>query len=292
MVPGEPEPVVLVGEETLRTWEIVDRTAPETTIDSGPSGTTTDNDVVITFSANELEVEFQCSLNDAPFEACSSPLELLDSAIGDYKLEVFATDGSGNVDEEPAVRSWRVAAPPTPNTSVGTNVVVNLTSPVAATVTFDRGQRGGLHVPVELRDTAPPLPLGYSTDGAVYYDLNTTAEYSAPVTVCLPFDPNAYGAARAPAPPRRHRVDRRLADRRRVAGTICGEVESLSPFAIVAGDATVAPDTTISIKPDAVTPEPVRHVRVRVERPVRRASSASSIDLPGARVGLVRRRRT
>ena len=65
VLPGEPEPLVLLGEPVIRTWEIVDRTAPQTSIDSGPSGTTTNNDVVITFSANELEVEFQCSLNGA-----------------------------------------------------------------------------------------------------------------------------------------------------------------------------------------------------------------------------------
>ena len=104
VVPGEPEPLVLLGEPAIRTWEIVDRTDPETSIDSGPSGTTTNNDVVITFSSNELEVEFECSLNGAPFEGCSSPYELPDSAIGDYTLEVRAIDGSGNVDETPASR--------------------------------------------------------------------------------------------------------------------------------------------------------------------------------------------
>ena len=123
-------------------------------------------------------------------------------------------------------------------------------------MTFTEVSEAG-YTSVETRDTAPPLPLGYLTAGAVYYDLNTTAEYSAPVTVCLPFDPNAY---ELPARLLHHDgtewIDVSLtADE--TAGTICGDVESLSPFAIVAGDATVAPDTTIPIKPDAVTPEPV-----------------------------------
>ena len=127
---------------------------------------------------------------------------------------------------------------------------------------------------VELRATAPPLPLGYLTDGAVYYDVNTTAEYSAPVTVCLPFDPDAYDL---PARLLHHNgtewVDISLvADE--TAGTICGDAESLSPFAIVAGDSTVAPETSIPIKPDAVTPLPVGRPSASPPPTRRRASSA------------------
>ena len=48
-----------------------DSTAPETTIDSGPSGDTNDNTPTFTFSSSEPNSSFQCRFDADPFAACS-----------------------------------------------------------------------------------------------------------------------------------------------------------------------------------------------------------------------------
>ena len=74
-----------------------------------------------------------------------------------------------------------------------------------------------------------------------------------------------------------------------VAGMVCGEVESLSPFAIAAGTALVVPETTIGSGPDAVDRRAGRDVRVLLERPDRGLRVRRSTTRRGARVGLLRR---
>ena len=123
-----------------------------------------------------------------PFSGCGSPLELTDLALGTYTLRVFATDAAGHVDTTPDSYTWTVEAPPQPNTPAGTDVIVELTNPVEATVTFAQVTVPGFTTASQLQ-TAPALPEGYVSAGAQYYDVSTTAEYSAPVTVCLPYSP-------------------------------------------------------------------------------------------------------
>jgi hypothetical protein len=71
-----------------RTWIVDDQTAPETTIDSGPPERTTNSNVTLTFSSNEPDASFRCSLNGEPFAGCDSPYEVANLALGDYTLEV------------------------------------------------------------------------------------------------------------------------------------------------------------------------------------------------------------
>lgn len=91
--------------------------APQTTIDSGPSGVTGSNDPSFGFSS-EAGASFECRL-DGPgaatdtFAACSSPKGYTDLADGSYTFWVRASDQAGNVDDSPATRSFTVdtAAP-------------------------------------------------------------------------------------------------------------------------------------------------------------------------------------
>jgi ABC-type transport system substrate-binding protein len=85
----------------------VDTTAPETTIDSGPTGTT-DTTPTFSFSASEAGASFQCSLDGAAFAACSSPYTTAVLAIGTHSFEVRALDVLGNADPSPAARSFTV----------------------------------------------------------------------------------------------------------------------------------------------------------------------------------------
>ena len=51
-----------------------DATAPDTTIDSGPSGTVNDRSATFTFSSSEANSSFQCSLDSSSFSSCPSPV--------------------------------------------------------------------------------------------------------------------------------------------------------------------------------------------------------------------------
>ena len=96
----------------------VDTAAPETTIDSGPSGTITTDQADFTFSSNEAGSTFECRVDSEAFADCSGPgashtaTALTD---GPHRFEVRATDEAGNTDATPATRDFTVdtAAPET-----------------------------------------------------------------------------------------------------------------------------------------------------------------------------------
>lgn len=73
-----------------------------------PEGLCNDRRAVFEFSTGEQNAAFECSLNDGPFEACSSPQEYGDLADGDYLFAVRAMDEAGNRDETPAQRRLTV----------------------------------------------------------------------------------------------------------------------------------------------------------------------------------------
>jgi hypothetical protein len=90
----------------------LDTTPPETTIDSGPSGTVKSRDATFTFSSSEAGSTFVCSLDSGAFSPCSSPPGKTYSnlANGTHTFEVKATDAAGNTDPTPDSRSWKVRA--------------------------------------------------------------------------------------------------------------------------------------------------------------------------------------
>jgi hypothetical protein len=91
----------------------VDAAAPETQIDSGPSGTVTTASVTFTFSSNQAGT-FQCSLDGGVVSACTSPRLVGPLANGSHTFRVQAIDVSGNIDPSPAERSFTVNVPATP----------------------------------------------------------------------------------------------------------------------------------------------------------------------------------
>jgi hypothetical protein len=91
------------------TWTI-DATAPETTINNGPPSSTDSTSAQLTFSANEPGSTFECSLDNAPFAACTSPRDLTGLASGTHTFRVRAIDAAGNIDLTPASRTWSVTA--------------------------------------------------------------------------------------------------------------------------------------------------------------------------------------
>lgn len=97
----------------------IDATAPETTIDSGPAGPTTERRPTFTFSASEPGSSFACRLYRAGtgipgFRACSGPGDAdtppTALADGDYVFEAVAVDVAGNVDATPTSRAFSVVS--------------------------------------------------------------------------------------------------------------------------------------------------------------------------------------
>ena len=94
-----------------------DTTPPETTIDAGPSGLTTDSTPTFSFSSNEAGSTFECSVDGGSFSPCSSPLTTASLGDGAHTFAVRATDAAENVDLTPAQRAFTVDTAP-PNTAI------------------------------------------------------------------------------------------------------------------------------------------------------------------------------
>src|SRR5207344_1390844 len=87
-----------------------DTTPPDTTIDSGPSGSVTDTSATFSFSSTEPGT-FQCSLDGAAFAPCPSPTSYSGLAATSHTFQVAAVDDSLNIDASPAERTWTVLPP-------------------------------------------------------------------------------------------------------------------------------------------------------------------------------------
>jgi hypothetical protein len=81
---------------------------PQTTIDSGPSGSTTSTSATFTFSASEPGASFECKLDAGSWKSCQSPAAYSGLAAGEHSFEVRASDAGGAADPTPASRHWTV----------------------------------------------------------------------------------------------------------------------------------------------------------------------------------------
>ena len=88
-----------------------EKACPDTTIDSGPSGSTTDRTPTFQFhSPGHPGATFKCKLDGSAFTACSSPDTLARLALGRHTFQVEAIL-NGAKDPTPAKRSFRVVKP-------------------------------------------------------------------------------------------------------------------------------------------------------------------------------------
>jgi uncharacterized protein (TIGR03382 family) len=88
-----------------------DTKAPDTTIISGPEGTTSSPNATFDFDTDEPGVTYECSLDGGEFTACTDPDTFEDLAEGEHTLVVRARDNAGNVDSTPASRTWNYRRP-------------------------------------------------------------------------------------------------------------------------------------------------------------------------------------
>ncbi|CAN5205883.1 hypothetical protein BH20ACI2_BH20ACI2_20270 [soil metagenome] len=143
-----------------RTWT-VDTVAPDTTINSGPSGSVSSSSATFTFSSNEGSVTFECSLNGGAFTLCTSPTTYNGLAEGARTFAVRATDQAGNQDASPATRNWTVDTI-APDTTINTGPSGTVPSTIA-NFTFSSNEGG--------------VTFECSLDGAAYTLCSSPAIY-------------------------------------------------------------------------------------------------------------------
>ena len=89
---------------------------PDTSIDSGPSGTINTAGPTFAFSSDTLGATFQCSLDGAAYTTCATPLTLGPLSDGPHTFAVRAL-ASGRTDPTPATRMFSVDTGP-PDTTI------------------------------------------------------------------------------------------------------------------------------------------------------------------------------
>ena len=118
-------------------WE-PDITPPDTSVDSGPGGTTDDATPTFAFSANEPGSTFECRVDSAAFAPCTSPHTTGVLGAGAHTFEVRAIDPDGNTDSSPAASGFTLApTPPQTTIDTGPSGTVNTSQP---TFTFSTGE--------------------------------------------------------------------------------------------------------------------------------------------------------
>ena len=145
--PGGEEPKAPTTPTTPPSTPPADTTAPKTSIDSGPSGTTTSTSASFQFSSSESGSSFQCRLDAGAWASCSSPKAYSGLAVGSHSFAVKATDAAGNADASPATRGWAVqaAAPPADTTAPNTTIdggTSGTTASTSASFQFSSSESG------------------------------------------------------------------------------------------------------------------------------------------------------
>jgi beta-lactam-binding protein with PASTA domain len=145
--------------------------------------------------------------------------------------------------------------PPTAGyTRLGSNIVVNPIDsstglPSGVSLTFAAVTQSGVTT-VSSSSSGPAIPSGFQL-GSVYYNISTTAVFTPPVTVCIP-----YSGSLNPAPQILHfsasGAPSNITNTTSPAGFICGTTNSFSPFAIVQQTSIPATTTTTTISAPGV----------------------------------------
>jgi len=87
---------------------LVDNTAPDTSLDSGPPDPSNDATPTFTFSSTETGSTFECRVNGGGWAPCTSPHTTAALAEGSHTFQVRATDVAGNSDATPASSTWTI----------------------------------------------------------------------------------------------------------------------------------------------------------------------------------------
>ena len=151
---------------------MIDTVAPDTVLTEFPPVADNSVNVRFSFTSNEMNVTFECSLDSAPFLACRSGDTFGPLGDGTHVFQVRAIDRAGNFDVSPAVRAWTIdtSTPDTtlvtfpPAVSASTTATFSFISPDAgAGATFTCSLDGAAYVACTSPDTASALREGTHT---------------------------------------------------------------------------------------------------------------------------------
>ncbi|MGH9154704.1 MAG: hypothetical protein ACRD1K_02355 [Acidimicrobiales bacterium] len=98
----------------------------------GPTGETTQTDARFRFADLQLDVGFQCSLDQSPFSTCGPVFEVDELTVGNHCLRVRALDPAGNL-SGPSERCWTVVSGRTSFTISG-SITQSFSPGIAATL--------------------------------------------------------------------------------------------------------------------------------------------------------------
>jgi CSLREA domain-containing protein len=269
-------------------WIVVSAAAPVATISGGPPASL-DSAIpaLFAFAVDQPLItldEFECSLDGGAFEPCENPYEL-ELPVGSYTLAVRAVDLLGKVGPASAPYSWTVAPsatadPELNNTPAGSNVDVLLDAPDGEVLlTFSTVTVAGNTTVVETTG-GPVLPSDLQL-GASTFDISTTASFSGPITICMPFDPDLFSDTNLIR--LYHYENGAWQDAtdfvNLTAGQVCGVVSSLSPFAVVAPEEALAPTATPAGAPTN-TPVPPTEEPTATNTPVPPTEEPTATNTP------------
>ncbi len=111
---GTADPVAADNQDTETTTVQAGATLPQTTIVSGPPRITNERGATFDLASDPEPATFECRLDGAAFEDCSSPAAVGDLEDGEHTLDARAVTSAG-ADPSPARWEWTVdtAAPQT-----------------------------------------------------------------------------------------------------------------------------------------------------------------------------------
>ena len=112
----------------------VERTRPQTAIDTNPASITNQTGATFTFSSNESGVTYEVRLDGGAWITDTSPKLYSGLSDGPHTFDVRATDAAGNTDLSPASFAWTVDTT-APNTTITGNPS-NPTNATGATFSF------------------------------------------------------------------------------------------------------------------------------------------------------------
>jgi len=118
----------------------VDTTPPQTTITGAPSSLTDSAQASFTFGASESGSHFECELDGAAWQSCTSPKSYDSLSDGSHEFSARAIDAAGNVDPTPAQSTWTVDTVP-PQTTI-TAAPNDPTESPQASFTFSASEAG------------------------------------------------------------------------------------------------------------------------------------------------------
>ncbi|WP_370249599.1 hypothetical protein [Nocardioides sp.] len=156
------------GTPVERTWEVLG--PPTTTINSGPASPSTSTTEIFLFSSDRADATFECSLDSAPFTACTSPTTYTGLAPGQHTFAVRASSG-GLTDATPDTLSWTLIGAGPPTTTIGSGPLNNTTARTAsftfsstdATATFECSLDGGTYAACTSPKAYADLTVGEHT---------------------------------------------------------------------------------------------------------------------------------